>query len=213
MGESKGSGNPGVYWIREVPPVSTPDMMYQAAPWPTELEDLVNQVKFRGWQFSLQAMDRGQGCSGLTLVITAQVPDSYDPETMIRINHLHIVPAAAYNRVAWRRWLFDKIASIGRHEDMEDFQLVTADGKVERPYAPSHGPGHNPYMIREVGTVADQHTTAAGRVEGDWAVSCGAGNLVDRGPFPSEAFAQGVLHLHNLTCPGAHAVEFVPDPL
>lgn len=33
---------------------------------------------------------------------------------------------------------------------------------VTRPYAPSHGPGNDPYLIREIGTVEDVETSFLG---------------------------------------------------
>ena len=42
---------------------------------------------------------------------------------------------------------------------MELFQIGE-----EHPYAPSHGPGNDPYMIREVGTVEDQRTSFTGEL-------------------------------------------------
>jgi hypothetical protein len=47
---------------------------------------------------------------------------------------------------------------------MEDFQIRDSPGSehVTRPYAPSHGPGNDPYMVREVGTTIDQRTSYRG---------------------------------------------------
>jgi hypothetical protein len=70
------------------------------------------------------------------------------------------VPPAAYDRRSWQRWLFEQFRLIESHEAAEFFQIGG-----ERPYAPSHGPGHDPYMIREVGTVEDQRTTFRGELQ------------------------------------------------
>lgn len=150
--------------------------MQQEAPYPTELADLVNQVRYRdNWTFRLASIDRGQGSKGLTLVITARVADSRNRDQSIAVAHYMIVPAAAYDRRSWTRWLFDQILLVERHEAMEFFALVhqgpfikrdgTTAGTIdERPYSPSHGPGNDPYMIREVGTVEDQRTSFTGEL-------------------------------------------------
>lgn len=140
----------------------------QYAPYPVELEELVNSCEHEdGWTFYLQNLDRDEVDGkvvggGLTLVIVPLTTNSYHPEAgrTYRVNHYFIVPAATYDRRAWRRWLFDRIIDVHIHEAMEFFQV---DG--ERPYAPSHGPGNDPYMIREVGTDTDQKTSFLGVVK------------------------------------------------
>lgn len=132
--------------------------MRQEAPYPDVLQTLIKSVRYKaGWTFSLADLDRGQGSAGLTLVIGITGPDSYHPDQRISVNHYMLVPPAAYDERSWRRWLFDQILLVERHEAMEFFIL---DGT--RPYAPSHGPGNDPYLIREVGTDADQRTTFLG---------------------------------------------------
>lgn len=138
------------------------DYMHQLAAFPTDLEKLVESVAYReGWRFTLADMDRGQGCSGLTLVVTTLTVNSYHPEdgTTYRVNHYFPVPAAAYDIRSWRRWLFDRVVEVETHEAMEFFRFGD-----ERPYAPSHGPGNDPYIIREIGTVLDQKTKFTGEV-------------------------------------------------
>jgi len=132
-----------------------------AAPYPDELEELVKACIYRpGWRVRLTDMDRGQGSRGLTLLITTDTVDSYHPEERIRVNHLFPVPPAAFDKRSWRRWLFEQFQLVERHECMEFFQV---DG--ERPYAPSHGPGNDPYLIREVGTELDRRTSFLGVVD------------------------------------------------
>lgn len=134
--------------------------MRQYAPDPDELFALVKQVKYKpGWHFALERIDRGQDCVGLTLTINIRTPDTYDPERMISVNHYMIVPAAAYDERSWRRWLFEQILLVERHEAMEYFQVGGG-----RPYAPSHGPGNDPYLVREIGTDIDQRTSFLGEV-------------------------------------------------
>lgn len=132
--------------------------MKQEAPDPTELYDLVEKLQYKDrWQITLENVIREQGSNGLTLCILISTPDAYHPQEMRQVMHYLIVPAATYNMRSWRRWLFDQILLVETHEAMEFFQV---DG--ERPFAPSHGPGNDPYMIREIGTDEDQRTSYKG---------------------------------------------------
>lgn len=146
-----------------------PEVMRQEAPYPDLLARLVETLRYKpGWLFRLSDLDRGQGSAGLTLVIHITGPDSYHPEKTISVNHFMLVPPAAFDGRSWRRWLFDQILLVERHEAMEWFALSTTsdiDGfKYDpvRPYAPSHGPGNDPYLIREVGTEEDRRTSFRG---------------------------------------------------
>lgn len=147
------------------------DLMRQEAPYPKVLADLVSKLRYKaGWRFWLADLDRGQGSKGLTLVINIHEPDAYHPERNIAVNHYMIVPAASYDERSWRRWLFDQIGLVDDHERMENFcfpvpprydtaihsHLAQPD---DRPYAPSHGFGQNPYLVREIGTEEDQRTS------------------------------------------------------
>ena len=139
------------------------DEMRQVAPFPTELAELVRGMYYRpGWRFVLDDIDRGQGSEGLTLVVTTLGYNSYHPEQgeTYRVNHYMPVPPAAFDRRSWRRWLLEQCMLVDRHEACEFFQI---DG--ERPYAPSHGPGNDPYLIREVGTDEDVRTSFRGVVK------------------------------------------------
>lgn len=62
------------------------------------------------------------------------------------------------------RWLFDRLGDVDTHERCENFLIHDSPGSehVTRPYAPSHGPGSNPYLVREVGTVEDVETSFLG---------------------------------------------------
>src|SRR6266704_3273879 len=135
------------------------DSLRQTALYPNALDRLVAGLTYKeGWRFRLLAnYDRGQGSHGLTLVINITGPDSYHPEKLISVSHLMPVPPAAYDARSWRRWLLDQIALVELHERCEFFAI---DG--EKPYAPSHGPGNDPYLIREVGTVEDVETSFRG---------------------------------------------------
>lgn len=135
--------------------------MTQIADYPEALASLVSRLEYRsGWRFSLEDVDRGQGSLGLTFCAVGQYPDSYNPETTIRVMHYFPVPPAAYNEQSWRRWLFERILEIERHEAAEFFKI---DGS--RPYAPHHGPGHDPYVVFEHGDDVDARTSFRGDVQ------------------------------------------------
>lgn len=140
--------------------MSAVEPMRQQAPYPVALVSLVERLSYRrGWTFQLVDMDRGQGSAGLTFCATGTYPDTYDPDTTIRVRHLFPVPPAAYDERSWRRWLFERILEVERHEAAEFFQV---DGA--RPYAPHHGPGNDPYIIFEHGTDLDVRTDFRGEV-------------------------------------------------
>jgi len=135
--------------------------MRQEAPHPTFLQWLVDDaIEYKlGWRFTLADIDRDQGSKGLTLVINITGQNTYHHEQSISVNHYFPVPPAAYDMRSWRRWLFEQILLVERHEACEFFII---DG--DRPYAPSHGPGNDPYLIRELGTDLDRRTSFRGEV-------------------------------------------------
>ena len=137
--------------------------MRQEAPDPKILFDLVERCSYRpGWTIELlDDYDRGQGSAGLTLDIVTLGYNSYHPERgeHYQVHHYFPVPPAAYDERSWRRWLFEQFLLVERHEAMEFFQI---DG--ERPYAPHHGPGNDPYIVFEHGTDTDVRTRFTGEV-------------------------------------------------
>lgn len=134
------------------------NMNHQVAPYPDELAELVEKLTYRpGWFFRLEHTDRGQGSQGLTLCIIAGTINSYDFDEPKQIMHYMPVPPAAYQYGSWRRWLFEQIHQVELHECMEFF---TIDG--EKPYAPNHGPGEDPYTVKEIGTELGQRTSFRG---------------------------------------------------
>lgn len=138
-----------------------PYLMSQQAPNPVLLVEMVDQLTYKaGWEFEFEDyLDRGQGSAGCTLVITITTPNSYNPEELRRVAHYMPVPPAAYDTRSWRRWLLEQVLLVERHEACEFFTI--AGGK---PYAPSHGPGNDPYLVREVGTDLDVRTSFRGEV-------------------------------------------------
>lgn len=149
--------------------------MRQEAPHPAILARLVDSIGYKkGWRFQLADLDRGQGSRGLTLVINITGPNSYRPWETISVDHYMPVPPAAYDMRSWRRWLLEQVLLVERHEACE-FLLFHIDeignlssdpdsGYADRPWAPSHGPGSDPYLIREVGTDIDQRTSFRGEL-------------------------------------------------
>jgi hypothetical protein len=136
------------------------NQMNQTAPSPDLLFDLVKRASYRpGWMLMLSDIDRGQGSKGLTLQVYGKFPDTNHPEITINVVHYFPVPPAAYNEQSWRRWLFDRLLEVERHEAAEFFRI---DGK--QPYAPHHGPGNDPYIIFEHGSDEDRRTDFRGVV-------------------------------------------------
>jgi hypothetical protein len=136
--------------------------MKQTAPYPHVLASLAGGLELTtrpGWQVTLEDIDRGQGSAGLTLVVLIRAPDSYEPERLTRVAHYFPVPPAAFDMRSWRRWLFERLRDVDTHELCEGF---TIDGA--KPYAPSHGPGSDPYLVREIGTREDQRMSFRGEL-------------------------------------------------
>jgi hypothetical protein len=143
--------------------------MHQVAPYPYILRDLVDVLEYRrhlGWRVWLEndyqrdKPGRHAGESrGLTLIVQRHGHDTYDPGTNVTVSHCFAVPPATYDERSWQRWLFDRLGDVDTHERMEDFVI---GGR--RPYAPSHGPGNDPYMVRELGTEDDRRMRFTGEL-------------------------------------------------
>jgi hypothetical protein len=137
----------------------------QYAPYPAELAALVGELTYReGWRFHLEVIDRDRDSEGkvvgrgLTLIVNIECLDSYTGMPK-RVYHYFPVIPATYDARSWQRWLFECILLVERHEAMEFFTLAGV-----KPYAPSHGPGNDPYLIRELGTDLDRRTAYTGEV-------------------------------------------------
>lgn len=142
-------------------PTPRPGTMYQEASFPTPLTQLVAALTYKAnWAFEVRVEDRGQASKGLTLCILITTPDSYHPKTKRQVMHYMPVPPAAFDRRSWRRWLFEQILLVERHEACEFFQI-----NGERPYAPHHGPGNDPYIVFDHGTDEDVRTSYRGEVK------------------------------------------------
>lgn len=146
---------------------ATPGRNRQDAPYPGQLADLVENLALEpGWKVWLSDETRDTGSPeqghGLTLSIRTVSFDTYHPDRgrYYRVLHTFAVPPATYNRQSWQRWLFDRYVDVLRHEAMEFFAV---DG--QRPYAPNHGPGHDPYVVRELTTDIDRRTQFTGNLD------------------------------------------------
>lgn len=144
--------------------------MRQYGPYPHALAGLVERLRYRdGWTFNLRDMERdpadthGAAAGGLTLVVYADVNDTYHPDRRRPVNHYFPVPAATFNERAWLRWLLDRVLDVERHEACEWFRLDDGDGAF-RPFCPTHGPGENPYSIKELATDAARRTSFRGEL-------------------------------------------------
>lgn len=130
----------------------------QTAPFPDELADIVEKLTYRrGYAFELEHLDRGQGSEGLTFKVLSDQFDTYDPDRRLRVWHFFPVPSAAYNRQSWLRWVLDRLVEIETHEACE---FMVVDG--QRPFAPNHGPGWDPYTVRELNTAEAAETSFRG---------------------------------------------------
>jgi hypothetical protein len=153
--------------------------MRQVAPDPEVLHRLVETLVYKpGWRFVLADIDRGQGSEGLTLDIITRGYDSYHPDRgeNYRVHHYMPVPPAAFDERSWRRWLFEQLLLVERHEACEFFrfecdtpnrvgtEILGTNHHVERPYAPHHGPGNDPYIVFEHGSDIDVRTSFRGEV-------------------------------------------------
>jgi hypothetical protein len=160
------------------------NMLRQVAPYPVILAGLVERLRYRrdlGWQVWLEddlqrdKPGRHAGESrGMTLVVQRRGRDTYHPERTLPVNHYFAVPAATYNEQSWTRWLFDRLGDVDTHERMEDFAFVSVphsikDGRstpqqLERPLAPNHGPGWDPYLVTFVASETDRRTSFRGEL-------------------------------------------------
>lgn len=139
------------------------NLLTQQAPYPIVLKELVENMTYKpGWEFNLVELDRGQGSKGLTLDIISLTHDSHHPDRGIkyRVHHYMIVPAASFNRQSWQRWIFEQLLLIEQHEACEFYRI-----SGEQPYAPNHGPGNDPYIVRELTTDEDRRTSFRGVIK------------------------------------------------
>jgi hypothetical protein len=107
-----------------------------------------------GWSFDV--VDKGPVAA---LMIHVSARDNYDANQRRTTSHEHLAPPASYNEKTWRRWIFDRCLASMAHEMGEQVRW----GDI-RPFAPTHGPGEDPYTVREYRDPIDVLTTQYGRV-------------------------------------------------
>jgi hypothetical protein len=119
------------------------------------LSDLVSRVKCKpNWSFRI-ANEEG----ALRLVITVPGFDTYNPDNRLTVSHWFPVPITTYNEKSWRRWIFEQCRRLENHELGEWFRIGD-----ERPFAPLHGPGEDPYTVHEYRDDVDRRTMQDGSV-------------------------------------------------
>jgi hypothetical protein len=117
------------------------------------LDGIVRRTRCKpDWSFRLQDED-----GALRLIITVAGRDSYNPDVSIRVAHFFPVPVATYNEKSWRRWVFEMCRRVENHELGEWFRVGE-----ERPFAPLHGPGEDPYTVHEFRDEVDARTLQSG---------------------------------------------------
>lgn len=123
------------------------------------LADLIQRVHCKlGWSFEFHGVRGGEG---KRLVITVDGHDSVmrSPMVPITVRHFFPIPDATYNKRAWLRWIFECCRGVENHELGEWFVV-----EGERPFAPLHGPGENPYLVHEFRPEVDARTVQDGSV-------------------------------------------------
>ena len=119
------------------------------------LRSLVKRTRCKpNWLFKLE--DR-EGVLRLCIIVVG--PDSRIEGEEIQVSHFFPVPIATYNEKTWRRWMFECCRRLENHELGEFFMV---DG--ERPFAPLHGPGEDPYTVHEFRDEVDARTRQDGAV-------------------------------------------------
>lgn len=119
------------------------------------LREIVHRVECKtGWEFRL--IDDQE--EGFRLRITDwNTVDAYNPGKPFPLSHYFPVPVTTWNEASWTRWLFDCCRGVENHELGEWFVI---DG--HRPFAPTHGPGGNPYVVHEYRPYSDALITQDG---------------------------------------------------
>lgn len=121
------------------------------------LSAIVARVKCKpGWSFRLQ---KSGDDVYPKLVIRVPGYDSANPDARVpmTVDHFFPVPEATYNEASWRRWLFEMCRRVENHELGEWFRIGD-----ERPFAPLHNKGEDPYTVHEFRPMIDALTTQDG---------------------------------------------------
>lgn len=127
------------------------------------LEQVVSEVTYKdGWSVRLAHINRPTehfaGSEGLTLIISAAVPDSVRPGEMTYVEHWMAVPPTSWGRASWVRWVLDQLVLVETHEAMEFYAVAGY-----KPYFPAHGPGHDPYAVELTDAEIDRRRADPGK--------------------------------------------------
>jgi hypothetical protein len=100
-------------------------MMTAIAPYPHELADIVEKLKYKkGFRFELGPHTDDGGAEFLAFQIIAVTDDSIAEGQRRGTRHLFIVPASTYNRANWLRWCYERVIDVERHEAAEFFSIA-----------------------------------------------------------------------------------------
>ena len=118
------------------------------------LRKLVAEVKYKpGYKFRIIEED-----GALRLVISDMYcKNAYNPDESFPLSHYHPVPIATYNEKTWKRWIYEQCRRVENHEIGEWLRWGE-----ERPFAPLHGPGEDPYTVHEYRDESDARVTQDG---------------------------------------------------
>jgi hypothetical protein len=118
------------------------------------LHKVVSEARCKpGWTFRLVGVG---GALRLHIRMENDV-DNYDHSRRFAPYHEHPVPMVTFNERSWRRWLFEQCLRTMNHEIGEALNF-----NGERPFAPMHGPGEDPYTVHEWRPESDALTTQDG---------------------------------------------------
>jgi hypothetical protein len=121
------------------------------------LSDIVKRTSYRpDWRVGLNH-DRDTDVVALEILSLGYDTHHEDLGQTYRVIHSFMVPPATYNEQSWTRWVLDRFIDVEIHEACEFFRV---DGR--QPFPPNHGPGWDPYGVRELNRVQDAETTFRG---------------------------------------------------
>lgn len=116
------------------------------------LTELVKQVTYKpGWVIYVDHEVSDDGSGGWHLFVVSHTQNSLDSSHTIRVRHGFLIPAASYNRDSWISWIFDRLRDVEANHEAGEFFRVNG----VRVFAPHHGNGENPYVVRHHGTLED----------------------------------------------------------
>lgn len=121
-------------------------LLWQTAPYPKVLENIVHNVRYCGWSFTLDTYVREVGGEGLTLRIRFPAADTNEPDgPVVFWIHDFEVPARTLDTESWQKWVFDCIMLVHRHEAMEEFRIGE-----HQVFFPAHSPTSDMYETKHV---------------------------------------------------------------